>query len=92
MTEIQEIQQGAGHTSSAKTEEGQDDLNAVADGGEYESIRGRIHSLLRDDGDLTKAEIAGKLSEDPETVQRALDKLAERGEVDALHNDVYTTE
>ncbi len=93
VTEVKEIQQGAGHTGQAQTEDGQGDLDAVADGGEHESLRGRIKSLLRETGDdYTKAEVAGKLSEDPEVVQRALDRLAERGEISTLPDGRYTLE
>jgi hypothetical protein len=86
LTEVKEIQSGAGNLSKDEAGEGQSDLSAATDGGEMEmeSTTGQIidwWSAEKPDQDLTVAQIAGATGHAPDKIKRALGMLANNGKV-----------
>lgn len=83
VTRVQSIQQGAGHTSQLQPDDsGQGQLDARADGGEHESLRGRLMDHFHQtEATHTVAALAGELDEDPEQIREAVERLSTKGEL-----------
>lgn len=90
VTTIEEIQAGVGHTRPRDPSDGQEQL-AKADGDGLESTKQKVMKALQTKKKeaVTPAQIAGELSEDPDVVERALDRIARETTKVAATEDGY---
>ena len=77
LTTIETIDAGAGFTVTMDPEEAD---GLAADGTEYEGAKAQVHEYLRETGGKASvAELAGYLSEDPQTIREAAESLKSAG-------------